>query len=294
MDTSQFVYIVDADIFVRKGSLLYNVFSIGKGYDPVKNILVTGYKSTVEMDSKLWNSLYSFGAKCHDLWTKVVLSCHPSLLNSLTRVNKFTKNVIYRQYPLQEWLDFEIREFLCYFSSLNVQILQNLHQQDQRLILKKATLDDIRTSMLNWYRNKFPYHNKRIQHELLVYTATHLIPMPFSFRQRLIDSGRLKIRPREMLAISSTSFGFRDNKIFYSGGGYGCCKVLIPPKKSIIYDLLRERDSGIFYLKSQLQENGIPVYLRLPAYLSFYNDAIDVTKFFPKALDTDFSSKMNL
>jgi len=59
---------------------------------------------------KVFRDLYSIGGSGHDIWTIIVSHSHPSLLKSLTRVNKFTKKIVYEKYHLENWIDYVVRD----------------------------------------------------------------------------------------------------------------------------------------------------------------------------------------
>ena len=262
-----FVYIPDSDIYVKKNSFLFDVF------------LVNARRNTVEMDSQLWNGLYSLGAECHDIWTRIVLLCHPSLLNSLTRVNKFTYDLIYKKYSLEKWIDHEIREFIRWNCAVNVHILDTQTEQEKRIMLRKSTLSDIRARIEHWYKYNFCIHNKIVKQELLKYLSKHLIPISL---MNMKIFGKNEQYDKEMIDIILCLFRFRENKIFYIGA-YDNVNQLFPVN-AVVHNLNTDGFDSI-YLKTQLQENDLPVYLCVPKYRYYGQQPIEVTQYFPFALN---------
>lgn len=204
---------------------------------------------------KVFKNFYPIGGSGHDIWTIVVSHSHPSLLKSLTRVNKFTNKIIYEKYPLEKWIDWVVRDSW------------------KRI---PFSYTNIRNEFSGMFEEWSKVMNSTIKSCFVQYLVYHLLDITsLEFLPTLTEDERNTLKCP--FFINSN----RDKIYFKGHDHFRLHNDTLNLENCIVIDKTVPYSRSSFCLKTHRYMNGKPVYLRISTQCICY---VNITEYFDKVL----------
>jgi hypothetical protein len=104
-NSKRYAYVQQYDMFLSVKTPLFKNLCKTYEYDKENNRLLKpgNVKESANVDARVWNDLYYIGSD-HDIWALIIKFAHPCCVLSLTKVNKATRKLVYKVYPLERFV----------------------------------------------------------------------------------------------------------------------------------------------------------------------------------------------